>query len=110
MLLIKFLSMNLQKPINYSEHNTWEEVTHVSVTCKQLMDEFEQNLAKQKELKAQQVAKSVNRANQMNMAQKIVKVDNSKAGPSSAVQAGYDISIKKKKSTEVISYANQCIF
>ena len=30
-----------------SEHNTWEEVTQVSMTCKQLMDEFEKNLAKQ---------------------------------------------------------------
>ncbi|XP_032452269.1 uncharacterized protein LOC100114613 isoform X7 [Nasonia vitripennis] len=84
------------------EHNTWEEVTHVSVTCKQLMDEFEQNLAKQKELKAQQVAKSINRANQMNMAQKIVKVDNSKAGPSSAAQAGRPMRSSKSKALDQV--------
>ena len=54
------------------------------------MDEFEKNLAKQKEIKAQQVAKSINRANQlgMGMGQKLVKVDNVKAGPSTATQAG----------------------
>jgi hypothetical protein len=58
------------------------------MTCKQLMDEFEKNLAKQKELKAQQVAKSINRANQLGLGQKIFKIDNVKAGPSSATQAG----------------------
>lgn len=50
------------------------------------MDEFEKNLAKQKEIKAQEVNKSINRTNQMG--QKIIKVDAPKAGPSSATQAG----------------------
>ena len=45
------------------------------------MDEFEKNLAKQKQLKAQQVTKSITR-NQIPMGQKLVKVETVKAGPS----------------------------
>ncbi|XP_058805266.1 uncharacterized protein LOC131672209 isoform X2 [Phymastichus coffea] len=67
------------------EHNTWEEVENVSATCKQLMDEFEKNLAKQKELKALHVQKSIAKANQMGVGfHKEIKRENVKAGPSTS--------------------------
>ncbi|XP_011503443.1 PREDICTED: uncharacterized protein LOC105366638 [Ceratosolen solmsi marchali] len=84
------------------EHNTWEEVAQVSMTCKQLMEEFEKNLAKQKELKAQQVAKSINRANQLGLGQKIFKIDNVKAGPSTATQAGRPMRSSKSKAMDQV--------
>ncbi|KAJ8680212.1 hypothetical protein QAD02_015999 [Eretmocerus hayati] len=59
------------------EHNSWEEVSQVSQTCKRLMEEFEKNLAKQKEEKAMQLIK-LGESNK-----KVIK-DSPKPGPSSS--------------------------
>lgn len=69
-----------------SEYNTWEPIESVS-TCKYLLEEFERNLAKQKELKAQQAAKNALRAGGTQQ-KTLIKAENVKPGPSSASQAG----------------------
>lgn len=79
----------------FSEHNTWEPAETVG-TCKFLLEEFERNLAKQKEIKAQQLllqnAKAAAAAR--NVASKtLLKSEASKAGPSSAAQTTCVINI-----------------
>lgn len=75
----------------YSEDNTWESAGNLAV-CRNLLEEFERNLAKQKELKAaaqQQTAgtKVVTRTS-LPAQKAIIKVETSKPGPSTASQAG----------------------
>lgn len=75
----------------FSEYNTWEPAEVVG-QCKELLDEFEKNLAKQKEMKAAgQVQNTVKTSTptRVYMQKTVVKADNSvKPGPSSAAQAG----------------------
>lgn len=88
-----FFSRQLQQreitTILYSEDNTWEPAENVAV-CKNLLEEFERNLAKQKELKAAQQQASTKVVARASLpAQKaIIKVEASKPGPSTASQAG----------------------
>lgn len=72
----------------YSENNTWEPAESVA-TCKNMLEEFERNLAKQKELKASQQqanTKVVGRPS-MTVQKPVIKVEPSKPGPSTAAQA-----------------------
>jgi len=73
----------------YSENNTWESAEAVA-TCKNILDEFERNLAKQKELKAAQQQANTRVVGRANLpAQKsVIKAETSKPGPSTAAQAG----------------------
>ncbi|XP_051155161.1 mucin-4 isoform X2 [Leptopilina boulardi] len=81
------------------EYNTWEPIESVS-TCKYLLEEFERNLAKQKELKAQQAAKNALRAGGTQQ-KTLIKAENVKPGPSSASQAGPMRSSKTKAMDQV---------
>lgn len=73
----------------YSENNTWESAEAVA-TCKNMLEEFERNLAKQKELKAAQQtnAKVIGRTSLPAQKSPIIKAEVSKPGPSTAAQAG----------------------
>lgn len=73
----------------YSENNTWEPAETVAL-CKNMLEEFERNLAKQKELKAaqQQANTKIIRRPSLPAQKQVIKVDASKPGPSSASQAG----------------------
>lgn len=82
------------------EYNTWEPVDSVS-TCKYLLEEFERNLAKQKELKAQQAAKNALRAGGT-VQKTLVKTENVKPGPSSASQAGRPMRSSKTKAMDQV--------
>ena len=88
-----WLSRNLAYQINLiifrSEFNTWEPIESVS-TCKFLLEEFERNLAKQKELKAAQAAQQAAKAAIKNTStpKTLIKAEPVKPGPSSAAQAG----------------------
>lgn len=72
---------------HYSEHNTWEPAEHVA-TCKHLLEEFERNLAKQKELKAAQQQANAKAAGRGQPAAKTVIKAEAKPGPSTAAQVG----------------------
>ncbi|XP_014203553.1 uncharacterized protein LOC106635880 [Copidosoma floridanum] len=76
-------------------YNTWEDEAHVSIRYKHLMDDFESNLAKQRE---KQGAKS-GRVNQSTIGQKIIKTDNATAGPSTP-QGGRPMRLSKSKATD----------
>lgn len=83
---------NTHFPLPYSEFNTWEPIESVS-TCKFLLEEFERNLAKQKELKAAQAVQQAQKLNRSAAAtaspqKTLIKAENVKPGPSSAAQAG----------------------
>lgn len=77
------------KGIYYSEDNTWEPAENVAI-CKNLLEEFERNLAKQKELKAaqQQAGAKVVARTSLPAQKPAIKVEPSKPGPSTASQAG----------------------
>lgn len=72
----------------YSENNTWESAENVA-SCKNILEEFERSLAKQKELKSQQQAnmRIVGRAS-LPAQKSVIKAEASKPGPSTASQAG----------------------
>ncbi|XP_014225005.1 flocculation protein FLO11 isoform X1 [Trichogramma pretiosum] len=90
------------------EYNTWEEVNHVSSTCKALMDEFEKNLAKQKEMKAQQVAKTANRSGQLNVTQKFIKTENIKAGTNATPSGSTNRPMRSSKSKAMDQVKQWC--
>lgn len=73
----------------YSESNTWEPAETVA-TCKQLLEEFERNLAKQKELKAaqQQTNTKIVGRTSLPAPKSNIKPETSKPGPSTASQPG----------------------
>lgn len=74
----------------YSESNTWEPAESVA-TCKYLVEEFERNLAKQKELKAAQQQASTKMSGKGAAQKAVVKsADANKPGPSNVAQAGYE--------------------
>ncbi|XP_011692344.1 PREDICTED: mucin-5AC isoform X2 [Wasmannia auropunctata] len=80
------------------ENNTWESVEAVA-TCKNMLDEFERNLAKQKEFKAAQQqanTKVVGRAS-LPAQKSVIKAEASKPGPSTAAQAGRPMRSSKSK-------------
>ncbi|XP_018405210.1 PREDICTED: platelet binding protein GspB isoform X2 [Cyphomyrmex costatus] len=84
------------------ENNTWESAEAVA-TCKSLLDEFERNLAKQKELKAQQQAntKIVGRVS-LQTQKSVMKAETSQPGPSTAVQAGRPMRSSKSKAMDQV--------
>lgn len=71
----------------YSDSNTWETAETVSA-CKDMVDEFERSLAKQKELKAQQANAKIVQARPSVSVPKVIKIETSKPGPSTAPQVG----------------------
>ncbi|XP_043248089.1 proteoglycan 4 [Colletes gigas] len=84
------------------EHNTWEPAEHVA-TCKHLLEEFERNLAKQKELKAaQQQANAKAAGRGSHLAQKTVIKADAKPGPSTAAQVGRPMRSSKSKAMDQV--------
>ncbi|XP_031840575.1 chromodomain-containing protein chromator isoform X3 [Nomia melanderi] len=84
------------------EHNTWEPAEHVA-TCKHLLEEFERNLAKQKELKAaQQQANAKAAARGGGHPQKTVIKAEAKPGPSTAAQVGRPMRSSKSKAMDQV--------
>ncbi|XP_076546341.1 chromodomain-containing protein chromator isoform X2 [Osmia lignaria lignaria] len=84
------------------EHNTWEPAEHVA-TCKHLLEEFERNLAKQKELKAaQQQANSKAAGRGSHLAHKTVIKAEAKPGPSTAVHVGRPMRSSKSKAMDQV--------
>ncbi|XP_061928504.1 platelet binding protein GspB isoform X6 [Apis cerana] len=84
------------------EHNRWEPAENVA-TCKHLLEEFERNLAKQKELKAAQQqanAKAAGRGG--NPAQKTIIKTEAKPGPSTAAQVGRPMRSSKSKAMDQV--------
>ncbi|XP_006570084.1 platelet binding protein GspB isoform X7 [Apis mellifera] len=84
------------------EHNRWEPAENVA-TCKHLLEEFERNLAKQKELKAAQQqanAKAAGRGG--NPAQKTIIKSDAKPGPSTAAQVGRPMRSSKSKAMDQV--------
>ncbi|EZA62581.1 uncharacterized protein LOC105276812 [Ooceraea biroi] len=85
------------------ENNTWESLEAVS-TCKNMLEEFERNLAKQKELKAAQQqanTKIVGRAS-LPAQKPPIKAEVNKPGPSTAVQAGRPMRSSKSKAMDQV--------
>ncbi|XP_015595728.1 uncharacterized protein LOC107267989 isoform X2 [Cephus cinctus] len=86
------------------EHNTWEPAEDMG-TCKHLLEEFERNLAKQKELKAAQQqanAKSAAAARSQVAQKTIIKAEPAKPGPSTAAQAGRPMRSSKSKAMDQV--------
>nr|XP_033340428.1 serine-rich adhesin for platelets isoform X2 [Megalopta genalis] len=84
------------------DHNTWEPAEHVA-TCKHLLEEFERNLAKQKELKAaQQQANAKAAARAAHPIQKTVIKTDAKPGPSTAAQVGRPMRSSKSKAMDQV--------
>ncbi|XP_076759921.1 chromodomain-containing protein chromator isoform X2 [Xylocopa sonorina] len=84
------------------EHNTWEPAEHVA-TCKHLLEEFERNLAKQKEIKAaQQQANAKTAGRGSHLAQKTVIKAEAKPGPSTAVHVGRPMRSSKSKAMDQV--------
>ncbi|XP_033178164.1 uncharacterized protein LOC117233890 isoform X3 [Bombus vosnesenskii] len=84
------------------EHNRWEPAEHVA-TCKHLLEEFERNLAKKKELKAAQqqaTAKAAGRG--AHPAQKTIIKAEAKPGPSTAGQVGRPMRSSKSKAMDQV--------
>ncbi|CAL7935612.1 unnamed protein product [Xylocopa violacea] len=84
------------------EHNTWEPAEHVA-TCKHLLEEFERNLAKQKEIKAaQQQANAKTAGRGSHLAQKTVIKAEAKPGPSTAAHVGRPMRSSKSKAMDQV--------
>ncbi|KAG7189657.1 hypothetical protein KM043_017334 [Ampulex compressa] len=84
------------------EHNTWEPAENVA-TCKHILEEFERNLAKQKELKAAQQQANAKAAGRGAGAQKtVIKAEVSKPGPSTVVHAGRPMRSSKSKAMDQV--------
>ncbi|XP_076685073.1 chromodomain-containing protein chromator isoform X2 [Andrena cerasifolii] len=83
------------------EHNTWEPAEHVA-TCKHLLEEFERNLAKQKELKAAQQQANAKAAGRGHPAAKTVIKAEAKPGPSTAAQVGRPMRSSKSKAMDQV--------
>ncbi|XP_017792268.1 PREDICTED: flocculation protein FLO11 isoform X2 [Habropoda laboriosa] len=83
------------------EHNTWEPAEHVA-TCKHLLEEFERNLAKQKELKAAQQQGNAKAAGRGHPAHKTVIKTEAKPGPSTAAQVGRPMRSSKSKAMDQV--------
>ncbi|KAK2585222.1 hypothetical protein KPH14_009926 [Odynerus spinipes] len=85
------------------ESNTWEPAESVAA-CKYLLEEFERNLAKQKELKAAQQQAGNKLAGKVTVpAQKaVVKSDASKPGPSNVAQVGRPMRSSKSKAMDQV--------
>ncbi|XP_025996673.2 pneumococcal serine-rich repeat protein [Solenopsis invicta] len=85
------------------ENNTWESAEAVA-TCKNMLEEFERNLAKQKELKAAQQQSNTRVVGRASLpAQKsVIKVEASKPGPSTAAQAGRPMRSSKSKAMDQV--------
>lgn len=85
------------------ENNTWESAEAVA-TCKNMLEEFERNLAKQKELKAAQQqtnTKVVGRAS-LPAQKSVIKTEVNKPGPSTATQAGRPMRSSKSKAMDQV--------
>ncbi|CAK9829183.1 Chromodomain Y-like protein 2 [Anthophora retusa] len=83
------------------EHNTWEPAEHVA-TCKHLLEEFERNLAKQKELKAAQQQGNAKAGGRGHPAHKTVIKTEAKPGPSTAAQVGRPMRSSKSKAMDQV--------
>ncbi|XP_012523319.1 uncharacterized protein LOC105829192 isoform X2 [Monomorium pharaonis] len=86
------------------ENNTWEFAEAVTTTCKDMLEEFERNLAKQKELKAAQQQSNtriIGRAS-LPVQKSVIKVEASKPGPSTATQAGRPMRSSKSKAMDQV--------
>ncbi|XP_060833249.1 uncharacterized protein LOC132916869 isoform X1 [Bombus pascuorum] len=84
------------------EHNRWEPAEHVA-TCKHLLEEFERNLAKKKELKAAQQQATVKAAGRgAHPAQKAIIKAEAKPGPSTAGQVGRPMRSSKSKAMDQV--------
>lgn len=86
------------------EFNTWEPIESVS-TCKYLLEEFERNLAKQKEQKAAQAAQQSAKAALLRTGspqKTLIKAESVKPGPSSASQAGRPMRSSKTKAMDQV--------
>ncbi|XP_015184080.1 PREDICTED: uncharacterized protein LOC107070411 isoform X2 [Polistes dominula] len=85
------------------DSNSWEALENVP-NCKHLLDEFERNLAKQKEMKAAQQQQASNKLSGKVAAQKAVikSADASKPGPSNVVQAGRPMRSSKSKAMDQV--------
>nr|XP_050868631.1 uncharacterized protein LOC127072331 isoform X2 [Vespula vulgaris] len=84
------------------ESNTWEPAESVA-TCKYLLEEFERNLAKQKELKAAQQQASTKLSGKVAAQKAVIKsADASKPGPSNVVQAGRPMRSSKSKAMDQV--------
>ncbi|XP_046837262.1 uncharacterized protein LOC124432378 isoform X1 [Vespa crabro] len=84
------------------ESNTWEPAESVA-TCKYLLEEFERNLAKQKELKAAQQQASTKLSGKVAAQKAIIKsADASKPGPSNVAQAGRPMRSSKSKAMDQV--------
>ncbi|XP_032687196.1 mucin-5AC isoform X2 [Odontomachus brunneus] len=85
------------------EDNTWEPAENVAI-CKNLLEEFERNLAKQKELKAaqQQASTKVVTRTSLPVQKPVIKVEASKPGPSTASQAGRPMRSSKSKAMDQV--------
>ncbi|EFN79319.1 Chromodomain Y-like protein [Harpegnathos saltator] len=86
-----------------NEDNTWEPAENVAV-CKNLLEEFERNLAKQKEMKAaqQQTGTKVVARTSLPAQKTVIKVEASKPGPSTASQAGRPMRSSKSKAMDQV--------
>ncbi|XP_043525402.1 flocculation protein FLO11 isoform X1 [Frieseomelitta varia] len=84
------------------EHNRWEPAEHVA-TCKHLLEEFERNLAKKKELKAAQQQGNTKAAGRGgHPAQKTIIKTEAKPGPSTAAQVGRPMRSSKSKAMDQV--------
>ncbi|XP_029168681.1 flocculation protein FLO11 [Nylanderia fulva] len=85
------------------ENNTWESAEAVA-TCKNMLEEFERNLAKQKELKAAQQQTNTKIVGRVSLsAQKpVMKTEVSKPGPSTASQVGRPMRSSKSKAMDQV--------
>ncbi|XP_026673136.1 flocculation protein FLO11 isoform X2 [Ceratina calcarata] len=82
------------------DQNTWEPAEHVA-TCKNLLDEFERNLAKQKELKAAQQQANAKAMGRGQIQKTIIKTE-AKPGPSTAAQVGRPMRSSKSKAMDQV--------
>ncbi|TGZ54251.1 Chromodomain Y-like protein 2 [Temnothorax longispinosus] len=85
------------------ENNTWESVESVA-TCKNMFEEFERSLAKQKETKAAQQQANTRVVGRTSLpAQKsVIKAEASKPGPSTATQVGRPMRSSKSKAMDQV--------
>ncbi|XP_014605441.1 PREDICTED: uncharacterized protein LOC106787531 [Polistes canadensis] len=84
------------------ESNSWEPLESVA-TCKYILEEFERNLAKQKEMKAAQQQASNKLSGKVAAQKAVIKsADASKPGPSNVVQAGRPMRSSKSKAMDQV--------